>query len=276
MTSEGELSTFTTKFVYADASAYFGMNSMWARRSQRDHYAGRPDEDNLFSQEGTIVLVDNVMEPAKIYLSGMGKAIGHYARWLRPGAVRIDATSSDDLVQVTSFQDVTQGRLVLVFINNNPTAKTVDVSVRNALLRGNVEGEQSTADVHWKALAAAAPATSNAFVVTLPALSVTTVAALTGEPARPQGNATESGSAGSKAEGAPPGAGGTGATAGEGGAAAAKSDPPSTTGCNCTNDGAARSRQRIALDGHFSGKQFYSPPKKPNVNLLSPLEHLAF
>jgi len=54
-----------------------------------------------------------------VTITSTGRAIGHYARFIRRGAKRIDATSNDPLLLVSAFRDNTQGgRLVLVAINN--------------------------------------------------------------------------------------------------------------------------------------------------------------
>src|SRR3989338_3365615 len=106
------------ELVYANASAYFGMNNIWDTISHKEHFGNR----NLFSEEGTIVLIDND-DTQTVYITGMGYAIGHYARWIKKGAVRIEAESSDPLVQVTAFRDDSQKRMVLVVINNASTER---------------------------------------------------------------------------------------------------------------------------------------------------------
>ena len=104
----------------------------------------------------------------------MGRAIGHYARWIRPGAVRIDATSDDPLVQVTAFRDDAQGRLVLVAINNATAARRIAVGVANGpAMSGALAGEQSTAGAVWAPISGTTTAASWAY--DLPAQSVTTM-----------------------------------------------------------------------------------------------------
>ncbi|MEK7612358.1 MAG: glycoside hydrolase family 30 beta sandwich domain-containing protein [Patescibacteria group bacterium] len=162
------------EFLYADASAFFGMNSMWDAKSQKDHFKGRGFEDDLFASEGDIVLVDNNVAD-KVYITGMGYAIGHYARFINKGAVRIETTSSDSLVQVTAFRDDVQKRMVWVVINNNASDKSVKFNTNAVQLSANLSGEQSTKTAYWRKLPVFAIDVSNNFITTLPAESVTTI-----------------------------------------------------------------------------------------------------
>lgn len=62
---------------YADVNAYFGMNALWDSKTHHEHTKGsRPFE----SETDTIALIDN--EAGKVIITGMGYAIGHYARWI--------------------------------------------------------------------------------------------------------------------------------------------------------------------------------------------------
>ena len=142
------------EMLYADASAYYAMNALWDLTSHRDHFKGRGGDhpDALFTEQDTVVLVDN--DKPAVHITGMGYAIGHYARWVRRGAVRIDAESSDPLVQVTAFRDDADKRLVLVVINNARESQRLLISAKSFSLAGRITGEQSTAHVFWKALAA--------------------------------------------------------------------------------------------------------------------------
>lgn len=162
------------EFTYADASAFFGMNSMWDTISQKEHFRGRGYEDDIFADEGDIIRIDNATE--KVYITGIGRAIGHYARWINKGAVRIEATSSDPLLQVTAFRDDAKKQVVWVVINNTNSIKTVKFNVDNLTLTGNLTGEQSTVKAYWQKLTAFTPNADNSFNITLPAESVTTVA----------------------------------------------------------------------------------------------------
>lgn len=167
------------ELVYAAASAYFGMLNLWDTYSQEVHFGNR----DLFSpdNEGTIVFVD--LETKTVHISGMGYAIGHYARWLERGAVRIEASSNDALLQVVAFRDDQAQRFVAVIINNTTQARTVDIRLSNLRLSGNLGGEQSTAEAYWQALPPMALGSADQFQLTVPGESVTTLAApITGLP----------------------------------------------------------------------------------------------
>lgn len=161
------------EMIYANASAYFGMNNMWDTTSQQEHFG----DQNLFaiSSEGTIVLIDNNQQ--KVYITGMGYAIGHYARWIEPGAVRVEAESGDPLVQITAFQSPDAIQLILVLINNHPDAKEIQVNVESDTLSGSVSGEQSTPSEYWAPLDKFQSSSPTGFEINLPGWSVTTLVA---------------------------------------------------------------------------------------------------
>jgi uncharacterized protein (TIGR03382 family) len=160
------------ELTYADAAAFFGMNAMWDSTSHAQHYAGRPDP-GFYSETDTVVLIDNAMN--KVVISPMGRAIGHYARWIKRGAVRIDSTSNDPLVQVTAFRDDAQGRLVLVAVNNANATRTITVTVQSApTLMGSLTGERSTAATVWEPFTGTTTATG--WTVDLPPQSVSSMA----------------------------------------------------------------------------------------------------
>lgn len=160
------------EFLYANASAYFAMQSIWDLASQQMHFGNT----NLYgnANEGIAVLINN--PTSQVDITGMGYAIGHYARWIKPGAVRVDAQSSDPLVQVTAFRDDTAGRVSFVLINNSSAPTTATVNLNAAALSGNLTGEQSTPAAYWAPLAAFAPDSATRFHIALPATSVTSVA----------------------------------------------------------------------------------------------------
>lgn len=158
------------ELVYADAAAYFGMNAMWDTRSAIDHGLS----SSVDAHEGTLVMVDTAGH-GRVYITGIGYAIGHYARWIRKGARRIDATSPDPLVQVTAFDDVVRGRLAVVLINNASAAKQLRLTFQGYSLAGQVEGEQSTTNAYWQALPPFAPTDRGEVEIQVPALSVTSL-----------------------------------------------------------------------------------------------------
>lgn len=159
------------ELTYANASAYFGMNNMWDMETQREHYGS---SDSFWQQEGNIVLLDNATDT--VYITGMGYAIGHYARWIGNGAVRIDATASDGLFQATAFKDAAKGRIVLVLINNSKAGRPVTISMNGVTLAGPATGEQSTPYAYWALLPPQFPSDASSVRLTVPGLSVTTLA----------------------------------------------------------------------------------------------------
>ena len=156
------------EFIYADASAYYPITNI---QSSRLGHGGGTD---VYADDGAAVVVDDAKQ--LVLITGMGRAIGHYARWVRRGAVRVEATSSDPLVQVSSFRDDAQKRLVLVVINNGDSTTSLNITVNGLTLGGNLSGEQSTASAYWQPLAAFALNAANRFSISVPAKSVTTIA----------------------------------------------------------------------------------------------------
>jgi O-glycosyl hydrolase len=128
---------------YANASAYFGMTNL------ADTMPVHGRAHDAFSEEGDIAIAD--ISGGRIYVTGMGFAIGHYARWLPRGAVRLEASSSNPLVLVTAFRDEAQNRLVLVLINSRAEPANVSLRLKDFALRLplKVIGEQSTAKGAW-------------------------------------------------------------------------------------------------------------------------------
>lgn len=154
---------------YAGASAYFTMNNIWDSRSHRDHFGN----DDLLSEEDTIVLID--LETGEVMITSAGHAVGHYARWVEPGAVRVETTSRDDLVQVSAFRDDARRRLSAVLVNNHPEQITVDVAIQGLELSGTLVGEYSAGDARWEQLGPIEVGGGTSFEITLPAHSVVSV-----------------------------------------------------------------------------------------------------
>ena len=160
---------------YASASAFYGMNSIWDLTTHRDHFKGRGGDakDALLSEQDTIVLIDN--EKGEVYITGMGRAIGHYARWIPRGAVRLEAESANPLVLVSAFHDQQAKRLVLVLINSDKDTRDVSIACKGLEPAGKGSGEQSTEGSYWKELTPPEPA-GRKLTLRLPALSVTSFA----------------------------------------------------------------------------------------------------
>jgi O-glycosyl hydrolase len=157
------------ELVYANAAAYFGMNNMWDSTSQQMHFGNQ----NLASEEGTIVHIDIPQQTVSI--TGMGYAIGHYARWIKRGAVRLEATSRDPLIQVTAFEDENLNQLILVAINNADEQKRLNVHVNGLKLENTLMGEQSTETAYWQPTSLMEIKAIDRFVLDVPAKSVTTI-----------------------------------------------------------------------------------------------------
>src|SRR5207245_11662177 len=154
-----------------NASTYFGMAAIWDLTSQQLHFKNSDlyGSDN----EGHIVLINE--DTGAVNITGIGYAIGHYARWVKPGAVRVDATSSDPRVRVSACIDRQRGKIALVLINNAAIPEPVAIKLSGVSLTSNLRGEQSTASGYWKPLAAFAPSVASEFSVLLPQQSVTSL-----------------------------------------------------------------------------------------------------
>jgi O-glycosyl hydrolase len=166
--------------VYANASAFYGMNAFGDRKSHEAHFAGRLGANPWLKGSDQVAEANN--DTGKVIITGMGYAMGHYARWLKRGAARIEATSDDSLLQVIAFRDDARKRLVLVIINNAAESRALKVALSALSVKGPVTGEQSTAHNYWKKIEAFAPAGDKQLSIELPALSVTTLSAPFAEP----------------------------------------------------------------------------------------------
>jgi O-glycosyl hydrolase len=163
------------EMVYADASAFYGMNAMWDKRTHAEHFAGRGgDKPNAYLTEAdTIVLADN--DTNAVLITGMGYAIGHYARWLSRDAVRLEATSNDCLVLVTAFKDDKTLRAVFVIVNNASDDRALGITLSDLPVKGQVTGEQSYGHTRWQALKPVASESAERIKTIVRAMSVTTL-----------------------------------------------------------------------------------------------------
>ena len=96
----------------------------------------------------------------------------HYARWLKKGAKRIEAASTDSLIQISSFKDESTNKFTVVAINNNTISKTVQFDFSAINLSGPINGEQSYDTTRWEAITSITP-TSTGFTFTLLPNSIT-------------------------------------------------------------------------------------------------------
>ena len=160
------------ELAYADASAFFGMLAMWDSQSNLEHFG--PDR-SLLKEEDSIVLID--LASASVMITGTGYAVGHYARWVQRGALRVETASDDSLVMVSAFTDNRRGKASFVVINNADDAKTVRLHLTSLALKGPLTGETSYDEVRLKALGpiAAESSAGDSYVVTVPPRSVTSL-----------------------------------------------------------------------------------------------------
>jgi O-glycosyl hydrolase len=158
------------ELAYADASAFFGMLAMWDSQSNLEHFG--PDRP-LVKEEDTLVLID--LPSGSVMTTGTGYAIGHYARWVQRGALRVETVSDDSLVMVSAFTDNRRGKAAFVVVNNADDSRVVRLHVNSLALNGPLAGEASYGDVRWRALEpiAAESGVGDTYVVTVPARSVT-------------------------------------------------------------------------------------------------------
>lgn len=168
------------EFVYANATAYYAMNNMWDLTTHRDHFK----QDDIYSEADTVVLANN--ETREVMITGIGYAIGHYARWIKPGATRVEAISSDPLILVTAFLDLAKKMVAFVVINNNPENRSVKFHLKGIRIMNNLNGECSTGvepypTSYWQAIDPWQADSQQAFTAALPGFSVTTIAGLIDE-----------------------------------------------------------------------------------------------
>ncbi len=163
------------EMLYAEVASYFGMESGWSDQASTLHGGVTPLGEN----PDDIVYIDQSLD--RVYITGMGRAIGHYARFIKKGAQILPSTSTNALVQVTAARDTAANTLALVVINNDAVAHTIAVNLTGMSLGGNVTGEQSTAAAFWQTVTPFA--TSGAgYTVTVPALSITSLSAAGNSP----------------------------------------------------------------------------------------------
>ena len=236
------------EMVYADVNGFFGMNAMWDTVTHADHFAGRDPGFWSGEMEGDVIKID--VAGKAVIISGMGRAIGHYARFIHRGDVRIDATSDDALVQVTAFRRGSYAALDA--INNASAPRTLQIALNGVSPTGSVTGEQSTDDAggtYWKALAPTALGAGGKFSATLPALAVATFAIgdapISGTDAGPDATSDGGGDAASSDTGdggaSGPDGGGVDASAVDTGAPG-EAPAASDSGCGCRTAGGSELR----------------------------------
>lgn len=122
---------------YANASSFWAMFQAWDTFAPR----GACDEDCL-------VFFNRVRSTVSI--SGTGYAIGHYARWVKRGAARIESETSDPLVLASVFRDDALKKIIAVLINNNREPVLAAIATKQRIeFSGEPKGEQSSAEGYW-------------------------------------------------------------------------------------------------------------------------------
>ncbi len=159
-------------FRYAGASAYFGMNTMWDSRSHAEHFESR--NIPFLTEQSGMVLID--LDAGSVKVTGMGYAVGHYARWVKPGATQVTASTDNAAVMASAFRDPSSGRLVVVTINTSSAPQLLRIRINGAAATGPVTGEASHGAARWAPISASRVASDGAIEVVAPARSVLTVA----------------------------------------------------------------------------------------------------
>lgn len=107
-------------------------------------------------------------------------AFGQYSRFIRPGAIRIGATTSDANLKVSAFQN-TNGTTAIVVLNGNSSATSLSVALQN-LTPGSSAVPYLTNSSNTIAVQASIPVSANSFSATVPARSLVTYVIGAGSP----------------------------------------------------------------------------------------------
>jgi glucuronoarabinoxylan endo-1,4-beta-xylanase len=101
-------------------------------------------------------------------------AVGNWAKFVRPGWVRIDATANPAPgIYITAFKETSSGKFAIVAINQNSSPANVDFSLSGFLSLTSVTPTLTSANVNLVDQANA-NVSSDAFTYLLPATSVVT------------------------------------------------------------------------------------------------------
>jgi O-glycosyl hydrolase len=163
--------------VYADMAGFFFQGAYWDTVLQQNHFGNHLTLPQLHAEDGDAFVVLGDPATNTWQLTTGAHALGHYSRWVRPGDIRVDASSDDALVQVTAFRDDAAGAESFVLINNNSVDQQVTLTLSGATFAGDLVGEQSTAGLLWNPLSGITPSDETHVTLVLPALSVTSLAA---------------------------------------------------------------------------------------------------
>lgn len=124
-----------------------------------------------------------------------GYAFKQFAHWVRPDAIRIDASSDDANVLVSSFKHPTEKTFTIVAINKDTQAKTNAFNIANLNSISTLDAYRTSAMENTDNLGIV-QLTNNSFSYNLPAQSITTfTGSMAGTdiifPAAPQGLAVQ-------------------------------------------------------------------------------------
>jgi glucuronoarabinoxylan endo-1,4-beta-xylanase len=149
--------------------------------------------------------------------------LGNYSKFVRPGAVRIEAPAEPAAdVYVSAYKQ--DERVTIVAINDGASASAQDFTLQGQLPYDIVDVVPwVTSDTLALEAQAALTMTDGSFSFELPPKSVTSIVVTLDAPI-PEGTGGTSGAGGSGTGGATDGAGGAGAQSGTGGAAAGPND----------------------------------------------------
>jgi glucuronoarabinoxylan endo-1,4-beta-xylanase len=120
------------------------------------------------STDGLSLISDSTPYPARLYV------MGQYAKFVRPGYYRIDATRSPQSgVSVSAYQNKSNGMLVIVATNYTSSAISQAFNLANAPTFNSVTPTQTSATNSLTPLTSVT-VSGNSFTYSLPAQSVTT------------------------------------------------------------------------------------------------------
>ncbi len=140
-----------------------------ARLSAFLYWWGSTTPSENGDNEGLILINGSTVDT-----SGRLWAFASFSRFVRPGAVRIGATSPSSGVDLTAFRNA-DGRVAVVALNTSASAVPMTFSLRGTGLHGRAVATPYLTDAtHDAAAQAALPVRGNAFGGTLPARSLVT------------------------------------------------------------------------------------------------------
>jgi len=90
--------------------------------------------------------------------------------------VRVGASTTDRLTQVSAFRDDIRNRVTIVLINNESAEASVDIDVKAVTFSEPVTGEQSASGRYWMPIPNVTRVSPGTLSLTVPAESVTTLA----------------------------------------------------------------------------------------------------